>query len=111
MRFKNVFIGVGLGAVGILIGWLVIENDKKSKLIKHLEIDNLKLIRESLNNNDSISSEIKSQLNELFNTYKNIDSNIAKEIATALTIIDAGEEEKGIGSLSIIIEDLLKLKY
>lgn len=111
MSSKHVLIGVGAAVVAILLGWLIIENDKKGKIIKQLEIDNLKLLKESLKKNKSISEEIKYQLLDLFNTYKNIDSNIAKEISTALTIIDAGEEEKGIGSLSIIIESLLETKY
>lgn len=108
---SNILTGLGMATIAILIAWLVIENDRKSKIIKKLEIDRLKLIKDSLNHNKAISYEIKGQLLELLDQYKDINPSIAKELATALSIVNAGEDEKGIGCMSIIIENLLKIKY
>lgn len=108
---KEIALGLTVGAVLLLILWLVTENQKKQKMIEELEIDRLKLIKDSIENSDQITSEIKRQLNKLVDEYKNIDPEISAELITALSIINAGEEEKGVGCLSIIIEKMLKAKY
>ncbi len=108
---KEILIGISAAAVMLIILWLLTENKRKQELIDELEIDRLKLIKDSIENTDQLSSEIKGQLNKLVDEYKSINPEISSELATALSIINSGEEEKGIGCLSIIIEKMLKLKY
>ena len=108
---KNISLGLTFCAIVLLILWLATENRKKKRIIEELEIDRLKLIKDSIENSDQVPSEIKEQLNSLINEYKNIDPEISAELITALSIINAGEEEKGIGCLSIIIEKMLKARY
>lgn len=108
---KDIALGLGAAALILLILWLLTENQKKQDIIDELAIDRLRLIKDSIENSDQITSEIKRQLKKLVDEYKNIDHEISRELATALSIINAGEEEKGIGCLSIIIEKMLKAKY
>ena len=112
MSNKNkILIGIGAVASAFIIIWLIIENKNKGAIINKLEIDKMKLLKDGLKNNPNISDEIKNQIEELIEKYSNINPDIAEELSTALSIINAGNDEKGIGTLALIIENLLTQKY
>ena len=111
---KTFLYGFG-GAMAIiaLIVWFSYKSNlrEKDEQIKELEADKLRLIYDSINSEDNLTAEVKRQLIKLIESHKEVNPNIAKELKTALSLVKEGEAEKGVGCLSIIIENLLKEKY
>jgi len=99
----------------ILLIYLWLNNKKleeqKAK-IEELEKDKLLLLKEHLNNSEnSLSAELKTQIEKLIEEYQGVSDDIVSELASVLQLININEETKAIKSLAKIIENILKERF
>jgi len=87
-------------AAGFLIIWLLIDNNKKKKKIQelHNEIDE----------NQSLTIEIKKKLKELIENNTEIDPDIAKELGQIVGLLEIKQDTTAVFKLAKIIENLLE---
>lgn len=134
---ENWIIVAGLVA-GFVILWLSYEKDKAYKLLeksksknKDLENENeillvtnkelidvvhefrakiisLKLMVEG---DKELESGVKKKINELIDTYKEIDLKVTNELTAAMALIEIKQPVKAAFSLAKIVENLLEEKY
>lgn len=83
------------------------EKEKNSKLAD----DNLRLVLESIKQNNTLSDEIKRQLTNLVSQYANVDEKIATELSKAMQLMESGQTETAIQNLVKVIEHLLNEHY
>ncbi len=84
---------------------------QENKVLKKM-IDELKSeVNEIIDNKDELPREIKNQLKNLIEEYKDIDEKVTNELLSVTALIEIKEETKAILSLAKIIENLLKRIY
>ncbi len=110
MKKNNVLL-IGIALVAAALIYYLIENNRKLKFqenrIKELEENKIQLIKDSLSKS-ALTEEIKNQVLELINEYKDIDEDISNELISVLSLIGIDQIEKAIKDLAKIIENLLK---
>ena len=115
MSNKNILIGVfSVTAIMILIIVLVKEKEKNKQLaarVKSVEGNNMKLILESIQDNETLTDEVQKQLKELVNRFQHIDKRVTDQIEKALALFQVGQIPTAIMSLVTIIEKMLKVHY
>jgi hypothetical protein len=91
---------------------------KDKEKIKQLEAraesaegNNMKLILESIHNNETLTDEVQTQLEELANRFRYVEPRITSEIEKAMDLFNNGMVEKSIFSLAKVIENMLKVHY
>ncbi len=114
----NKAVGYILAAVaGIIIIWLIFDNDEKRKKIALLQKQNKekdeinKKLQYKIEETKEIPIDVRKQLEILIEEYKNLDDNVTKELMSASSLIEIREYSKAIGVLTKIIENLLKEKF
>jgi len=84
---------------GVVILWLLSENEKKNKLISNL--------RKTIDENESLTNEIKRKLNELIANNKDIEPRIANELSQIASLVAIKQDATAVLKLAKIIENLL----
>lgn len=100
MSKNNLVIGV---AVAIIILWLLGQISIRDKKILNLE--------KEIENHRNLNSEIKKKLKGLIENNKDIDPDIANELAKISALLEIKQDSKAILSLVKIIENLLNKLY
>lgn len=95
----------------VAVGVVIYKNSELQTENKKLKDEKLKLLKEFLNNQSSLSSEIKQQIIGLADHYENINEDIYVDLVKALKRIEEGDETGGIERLAVIIENILKEKF
>ena len=90
-------------AAAIIIIFLLIDNDKKSKKIKEL--------KKEIEENENLTAEIKKQLRELIQNNTEIDPKIANELGHIAALLEIKQDTSAVLKLTKIIETLLKELY
>lgn len=110
---QKIVVGAGFVAVAaILIAlYFYFQSQGEKKKRKITEEDNLKLILDSIHQNNNLTNEVQRQLEKLVDKFKTINPKISNEIAQALQLIQIGQIENAIEDLAKIIENLLKEHY
>jgi hypothetical protein len=83
---------------------------QQSKM-EELEQDKMKLLVDSIKNNNQLSNEVKEQLNQLVLEYKDIDERISNELSKAIELLNNGYTEKAVKDLVKVIEHMLTNRY
>ena len=80
----------------------------EQKASKQKEIDDLK---DSIRENEAITKSEKKELAELIVHFKEIDDNVAEQIAAALIFFGMGKPEEAIRKLGVLAETLMEQLY
>lgn len=83
----------------------------ENKVLKNMVTDLKSEVKEIIDNKDELPENIKAQLRELIEEYKDIDQKITNELLSVTALIEIKENTKAILSLTKIIENLLKQLY
>ena len=79
--------------------------------IKKLEEDKLKLLLNSLQNEQGISAQILLQIEKMIRKFETIDQKVSNELVQALQLLQIGQVENAIEDLVKIIEHLLEVHH
>ena len=116
---KNLILGIAIVATIILV-WFILEDNRRLKdqnadkddALREADSDKMKLINELLKiSNQKLPPEAERQLKELIMKYEVDNPSLAGEIKSILNLLENGEQEKAVASVSKIIENLLKDKF
>lgn len=100
---KTKFGAVVAAAAGILIIWLLYENNKKNKKIKELQ--------EEIDENQNLNKEIRERLTALIQNNKEVDPKVANELGHIVALLEIKQDTSAVLKLAKIIENLLKELY
>lgn len=89
--------------MAVLIAFLLIDNDNKSKKIKDLKKD--------IDDNEDLSKEIKQKLTELIENNLEVEPKIANELTQISALIEIKQDNSAVLKLAKIIENLLIKLY
>jgi hypothetical protein len=98
MQSKNTSIIVFV-SIAILIAFLVIDNNNKTKKIKELKKD--------IDENEDLTKEIKQKLTELIENNLEVEPKIASELTQISALIEIKQDNSAVLKLAKIIENLL----
>jgi hypothetical protein len=85
---------------GFIIFFLLIDNDKKKRQIISL--------KKEIEDNDSLTKEIKIKLTELIQNNLEIDPKVAGELGQMVALLEIKQDTTAVFKLAKIIENLLK---
>lgn len=113
MKKNDLLIVLGILLILVSGGFLYFyfKNKEEEERNAKLKADNLRLVLESIKQNNSLSEEIKRQLTNLVDRYENVDGKVAKELTYAMKLMEEGQTESAIQNLVKVIEHLLNEHY
>jgi preprotein translocase subunit YajC len=95
---KNTTI-IFLVAMAVIIAFLVIDNNNKTKQIKDL--------KKGIDENEDLTKEIKQKLTELIENNLEVEPKIASELTQISALIEIKQDNSAVLKLAKIIENLL----
>ena len=95
----GISIGAIAAAAGILIIWLLYENDKKRQKIRDLQNE--------INENQNLTTEIRKRLTDLIQNNKDVDPEVANELGHIVALLEIKQDTSAVLKLAKIIENLL----
>lgn len=87
------------------------ESTNKDDYISELEANNFELINEILKTDKTLPDNVKEQIINLIEKYKIRNVKVAIELESVIKLIENGEYEKAVMSITKIIENILKDKF